>query len=86
MLLITSRVPIAPDHGVLQYTLGSLDTDASRALLRSFAPSLAQQEADAAADMCGGVPLLLRRAGDALQTGQIILEVGSKEELLLTCV
>ncbi|KAF5837461.1 hypothetical protein DUNSADRAFT_4377 [Dunaliella salina] len=74
VLLITSRVPVAADKGMQQYELRSMDVSMSHELMRSIATNLEDTEVREAVELCRGVPLLVHRAADALQTGQIVLQ------------
>ncbi|KAF5831727.1 hypothetical protein DUNSADRAFT_12674, partial [Dunaliella salina] len=74
MLLITSRDKVAEEKGMQQHELHSMDVNVCRELMRSVAANLEEQEVCAAVDLCHGVPLLVRRAADALQNGQIVLQ------------
>ena len=75
-LVITSRVPVASSSdGIHQYMLQSLKPASCQGLLRSTAPNLTNSEVVEGAELCHGVPLLVRRVGDALRTGQVVLQV-----------
>jgi len=74
-VLITSRVPVGVAQGIYQYNLGGIDGSAAEGLLLQTAPNLTADEVQEAVQLCKGVPLLIRRVGDALRSGQIIIEV-----------
>lgn len=66
---------MAADGSVQQHTLGSMQHSSCLTLLHAIAPCLSSEEAEEAVKQCKGVPLLVCRAGDALRTGQIIVQV-----------
>jgi tetratricopeptide (TPR) repeat protein len=64
-VLVTSRQRFRlPDSGLLD--LNRLKRQEARSLLRQLAPQIKDTEADKIADLCGGLPLALRIAGNYL--------------------
>ena len=73
-LVITSRVPIMA--GTLsQHELAGISAPACQGLLANIAPNLLLAEVIEAVQLCDGVPLLLRRVGDVLRSGQVTIQV-----------
>jgi len=75
ILIITSRVPVDADGGVHQHMLSSMSPSLCHALMCATAPNLPEDEVEESVEFCKGIPLLVRRAGDALRAGQIVVQV-----------
>lgn len=80
-LLITSRMPLqlpqdAGMPGLTTTSVAAMEVSAAAGLLKTYAPKLAGEDAEGLARMCGGIPLVLKLAGQAAASNRLDMQVG----------
>lgn len=86
-LLVASRTPFGHAEqpaasnrpvGLAERCVGALNASAAVQLVQAVAPDLSNEEAEALAGACRGVPLVLCLAADACTAGRLTVEVRLK--------